>query len=226
MSAMVTGVTLGSFEHLPSHSRRCSFWVLDPASEDATVDLEFENEVWLSTIMLEWGSCGQLLSLDGKTIGCALYCPPRAVPRATTFPTSPVSHDAVLLTQLRIDSPDDADLHSATLIQAVVGDLVNRGVRALEAFGIRHNADDAAPVVPNATAHVTCSAATCMIEADFLEKVGFEVVAPHHRFPRLRLELDRDHGWKQDVESALEQLLIAASISVVDIEQKSTVGAR
>ena len=33
-------------------------------------------------------------------------------------------------------------------------------------------------------------------------------------------------AWKQDVESALEQLLIAASISVVDIEQKSTVGAR
>jgi hypothetical protein len=65
-----------------------------------------------------------------------------------------------------------------------------------------------------------------MIDADFLEKVGFEVVAPHHRFPRLRLELDRDHGWKQDVESALEQLLVAASISVVDIEQKSTVGVR
>ena len=151
MSAMVTGVTLGSFEHLPTHSRRCSFWVLDPASESSSVDLEFENEVWLSTIMLEWGSCGQLLSVDGRTIGCALYCPPRAVPRAGTFPTSPVSHDAVLLTQLRIDSPDDADMHSATLIQAVVGDLVNRGVRALEAFGIRRNADDAAAVVPNAS---------------------------------------------------------------------------
>ena len=226
MSAMVTGVTLGSFEHLPAHSRRCSFWVLDPASDSSSVDLEFENEVWLSTIMLEWGSRGQLLSADGKTIGCALYCPPRAVPRAATFPTSPVSHDAVLLTQLRIDSADNPDVHSATLIQAVVGDLVNRGVRALEAFGIRHNADDAAPAVPNATAHLTCSASTCMIEADFLEKVGFEVIAPHQRFPRLRLELDRDHGWKQDVESALEQLLIAASISVVDIEQKSTVGAR
>ena len=215
MSAMVTGVTLGSFEHLPAHSRRCSFWVLDPTSDGAAVDLEFENEVWLSTIMLEWGSCGQLLSVDGDTIGCALYCPPRAVPRASTFPTSPVSPDAVLLTQLRIDSPADADLH-----------LVNRGVRALEAFGIRHNADDASPAIPNATAHATCSAATCMIDADFLEKVGFEVVAPHHRFPRLRLELDRDHGWKQDVESALEQLLVAASISVVDSEQKSTVGAR
>lgn len=226
MSAMVSGVTLGSFEHLPTHSRRCSFWVLDPASDARSVDLEFENEVWLSTIMLEWGSCGQMLSVNGETIGCALYCPPRAVPRSSTFPTSPVGHDAVLLTQLRIDSPDDADLHSATLIQAVVGDLVNRGVRAVEAFGIRHNADDAAPEARSAGAHQSCSAAKCMIDADFLEQVGFEVVAPHNRFPRLRLELDRDHGWKQDVESALEQLLIAAGISVVDIEQKSTVGAQ
>lgn len=227
MSSTVTGVTLGSFEHLPEHARRCSFWVLDPASDGHAVDLEFENEVWLSTVMLEWGSCGQLLTDGGRTIGCALYSPPNAVPRARTFPTSPVSPDAVLLTQLRIDSPADADVHSAALIRAVVGDLVNRGVRALEAFGIRHNADDAAPSdVPGATTKMTCSESNCMIDADFLEKVGFEVIAPHHRFPRLRLELDRDHGWKQDVESALERLLIAASISIVDIEQKSTVGAR
>ena len=47
----------------------------------------------------------------------------------------------------------------------------------------------------------------CMISAEFLEDFGFEVVAPHHRFPRLRLELDRDHGWKADVEEALERLL-------------------
>ena len=25
---------------------------------------------------------------------------------------------------------------------------------------------------------------------DFLEQMGFETVAPHHRFPRLRLELE------------------------------------
>ncbi|MFD4183403.1 hypothetical protein [Rhodococcus sp. NPDC058514] len=38
------------------------------------------------------------------------------------------------------------------------------------------------------------------------------------------LELDRDHGWKADVESALERLLAVASLCVTDIEQKSTVG--
>jgi hypothetical protein len=53
-----------------------------------------------------------------------------------------------------------------------------------------------------------------MIDADFLEEAGFEIVAPHYRFPRLRLELDSDHGWKEDVERALDQLLAAASMTV------------
>lgn len=226
MSTRVTGVTLDSFDRLPTHTRRCRFWVLDPSTlkaDGASLDLEFENEAWLSMIMLEWGSCGQLLMDGNDSIGCALYAPPSAVPRATTFPTSPVSADAVLLTTLRIETDIDRDAHSASLIGAVVADLVNRGVRALEAFGIRRTADDES-VGPRASASLTCSDTSCMIDADFLEKAGFEVVAPHHRYPRLRLELDRDHGWKEDVESALERLLIAASLTMVDIEHKDTVG--
>lgn len=217
---------MDSFDRLPDHTRRCRFWVLDPGTVKAdgeSLDLEFENEAWLSMIMLEWGSCGQLLTSGGETVGCALYAPPGAVPRATTFPTSPVSPDAVLLTTLRIESEVDRDGHSAALIQAVVADLVNRGVRALEAFGIRRTADDEFSG-PRATAERSCSETACMIDADFLEKAGFDVVAPHHRFPRLRLELDRDHGWKEDVESALERLLIAASLTMIDSEHKDTVG--
>ncbi|MET0195967.1 MULTISPECIES: hypothetical protein [Nocardiaceae] len=228
MSPLVTGVTLDSFDRLPTHTRRCRFWVLDPATDKAdggAVDLELENEAWLSMIMLEWGSCGQLLTLDGATAGCALYAPPSAVPRAAQFPTSPVSADAVLLTTLRTESDVDSEGNSAALIQAVVADLVNRGVRALEAFGLRRTDDDEVQG-PRASASLVCTEATCMIDADFLEKAGFEVVAPHHRYPRLRLELDRDHGWKEDVESALEQLLIAASLTMVEIEHKTPVGVR
>jgi hypothetical protein len=226
VSSFVTGVTLDSFDQLPTHTRRCRFWVLDPKAETSSsdsLDLEFENEAWLSMIMLEWGSCGQMLSSEGEIVGCALYAPPGAVPRASTFPTSPVSADAVLLTTLRVESDVDREDHSAALIQAVVADLVNRGVRALEAFGIRKTADDTKSG-PTATLHMTCSDTACMIDADFLEKMGFDVVAPHHRYPRLRLELDRDHGWKQDVESALERLLLAASLTMVDIEHKDPVG--
>ncbi|WP_330234197.1 GNAT family N-acetyltransferase [Nocardia sp. NBC_00508] len=235
MSTSVTALTLGGLEKLPAHARRCVFWEIDPAvAEDSRnfSDPVFEKEAWLSTVMLEWGSCGQVVNADGNVVGCALYAPPSAVPRATLFPTSPVSPDAVLLTTLRAEFPyQDADV-AHQLIQAVVADLVRRGVRALEAFGIRTEPPTQAlserfgsmtlmeriiaPINGSSTAGAAteCSPENCMIDADFLEDVGFEVVAPHHRFPRLRLELDSDHGWKEDVERALDQLLAAASMTV------------
>ena len=65
-----------------------------------------------------------------------------------------------------------------------------------------------------------------MIPADFLEDMGFEVVAPHPQFPRLRLELDRDHGWKEEVEAALDRLVEAASFTIAELEGSRTpVGA-
>ncbi len=234
VSTSVTALTLGGLEKLPAHARRCVFWEIDPAvAEDSRnfSDPVFEKEAWLSTVMLEWGSCGQVANVDGNVAGCALYAPPSAVPRATLFPTSPVSPDAVLLTTLRSEFPyQDADV-AHQLIQAVVADLVRRGVRALEAFGIRTDPSTQAlserfgsmtlmeriitPIngASASGAATECSPETCMIDADFLEDVGFEVVAPHHRFPRLRLELDSDHGWKEDVERALDQLLAAASMT-------------
>ncbi|MEV0298431.1 GNAT family N-acetyltransferase [Nocardia sp. NPDC050710] len=232
MSTSVTALTLGGVDQLPAHARRCVFWEIDPAvAEDSREfsDPVFEKEAWLSTVMLEWGSCGQVANVDGKVAGCALYSPPSAVPRASLFPTSPVSPDAVLLTTLRSEFPyQDADV-AHQLLQAVVSDLVRRGVRALEAFGIRTGPPSkamsdrtvgsmrlmeriGAPVRESRSAG--CSPETCMIDADFLEDVGFEVVAAHHRFPRLRLELNSDHGWKEDVERALDQLLAAASLTV------------
>ena len=51
-----------------------------------------------------------------------------------------------------------------------------------------------------------------MISADFLQDVGFTVVAAHRYFPRLRLELDRGLGWKAEVEAALERLLEGARL--------------
>lgn len=219
----ISPLTLDGFDRLPRHSRRCIFWELDPdALRDARVfaDPEFEKEAWLSMVMLEWGSCGQVATLDGHPAGCALYSPPRNVPRSTLFPTSPVSADAVLLTTVRLEPVAALDGVGPSLIQAVVGDLVRRGVRALEAFGIVRGPDDGS--TPGSTHE--CGPTECMIDAGFLEDMGFEVVAAHPRYPRLRLELDRDHGWKADVESALEQLLAAATVSAAGSGRRSGVG--
>ena len=46
-----------------------------------------------------------------------------------------------------------------------------------------------------------------MLDADFLQDVGFVEVAQHRYFPRLRLELESGLGWKAEVEAALERLL-------------------
>lgn len=234
MSTSVTGLTLESISRLPAHARRCVFWEIDPAvaaDSSGFSDPVFEKEAWISTVMLEWGSCGQLATIDDKTVGCALYAPPRVVPRAGLFPTSPVSPDAILLTTLGTEYPDlDGDI-AYRMVQGVVTDLVRRGVRALEAFGIRGaHASTALSDRPTGTMRLMerigvpgrgarrsvmeCSPENCMIDADFLQEVGFEIVQPHHRFPRLRLELDTDHGWKEDVERALDQLLAAASMTV------------
>src|ERR1700704_4915923 len=101
---------LEAFEQLPKHARRCVFWEVDPSTlpgEDHLADPEFEKEAWLSMVMLEGGSCGQiavqgdpdgLSTDDAPCLGYTFYAPPRAVPRARLFPSGPVSADAVLLT--------------------------------------------------------------------------------------------------------------------------------
>ncbi len=217
VAARITPLRLEAFEQLPKHARRCVYWEVDPSTlraDDHLSDPEFEKEAWLSMVMLEWGSCGQMAvhcrdseppvddveiaatSLeDNSCLGYAFYAPPGAVPRARRFPTGPVSADAVLLTSLGVESGNEAEGLSRHLIASVVGDLVRRGARALEAFG--HTAEvtellDPRLVSPELRPVVEvlgdCSVEQCVLDADLLQDAGF-VVATHHRyFPRLRLE--------------------------------------
>jgi hypothetical protein len=236
VSARITPLRLECFEQLPKHARRCVFWELDPTSlsrDDRLADPEFEKEAWLSMVMLEWGSCGQIavptrsgareeVDDEAPCVGYALYAPPGAVPRAACFPTAPVSPDAVLLTSMGVEPGRDADALPRQLIAQVVADLVRRGVRSLEAFGRTQEAAelvDPTTAPPDVKAVVEalgdCSFEQCMIEADFLQDVGFVVVAPHRYFPRLRLELNQGLGWKAEVEAALERLLQSAQLETV-----------
>jgi len=228
---------LEAFEQLPKHARRCVYWEVDPSTlghEDHLSDPEFEKEAWLSMVMLEWGSCGQL-AVEARTsgqfddgwddtgdepcLGYAFYAPPRTVPRASRFPSGPVSADAVLLTSLGVEAGEATDDLCRTLIRAVVGDLVRRGVRALEAFGRSDAAADlslgsAAPpeVAPVLEVLGDCSTATCVVPSELLLDAGFVVVSHHAYFPRLRLELEQGLGWKAGVEAALERLLESAQL--------------
>lgn len=200
MSRHVVGVTLDNLEHLPKKCRHCVFWELAPHLREEAEQFgqtDFEKEAWISSVLLEWGSCGRIVYLDSVPAGYALYAPPSAVPRSVAFPTSPVSADAVLLTTARILPEFAGSGLGRMLVQAVAKDLTRRGVKAIEAFGDESPEPDA----------------SCVVPADFLRSVGFKTVRQHAKWPRLRLELRSALSWKEDVEAALEQLFGTVTIS-------------
>lgn len=96
VSARIMPLRLEAFEQLPKHARRCVFWEVDPATlgnQDHLTDPEFEKEAWLSMVMLEWGSCGQVATAipdersqaEPPCLGYVFYAPPRAYRRRNDF---------------------------------------------------------------------------------------------------------------------------------------------
>ena len=189
-------LTRDSLDEMPDPCRACTRWELD-AVHRGRVEAEGggagadAKAAWLSATLLDWGSCGQVVRIDGEVVGYALYAPPAYLPGLAAYATAPVSPDAVALAALRVE-PEHADRGLARmLVQGMAADLARRGVRAVEAI-----------------ASVGPGAADCLVPADFLLAVGFTTVRPHPRTPRLRLDLRTTAVWREDVvEAALERLL-------------------
>jgi hypothetical protein len=193
VSRRLVNVTLDNLDDLPTRCRRCVYWELDPAGVDRVDDAgdpRLEKEAWISSTLLEWGSCGKLIYVDGAPAGFITYAPPLYSPRSIAFPTSPVSADSVLLMTAHVLPEFTGGGLARTLVQGAAKDLSRRGVRAVEAFG-----------------DLRWEKPSCVVPADYLLAVGFKTVRPHHRYPRLRLELKTAISWREDVEVALERLL-------------------
>jgi GNAT superfamily N-acetyltransferase len=184
-------VTLGNLDDLLQPCRECVTWELGSVAAERAArvgDRALEKEAWVSAVLLEWGSCGVLAYVDGAPAGYVLYAPPALVPRAATFPTSPVSADAALLVTAFVRPDRQGDGLGRSLVHAAAKDVLRRGFRAVEAFG------DARWERPR-----------CVVPADYLTAVGFETVRPHYRWPRLRLDLRSAIDWR--VEVAVERIL-------------------
>lgn len=198
MSRRLVNLTLDTLEDLPRTCRNCVFWELDPVTAEracAAGDPALEKEAWVSQTLLEWGSCGKLVYVDGMPAGFVMFAPPAYVPRSMAFPTSPVSADAVLLMTAHVVGTFAGGGLGRMLVQGVARDLTKRGVRAVEAFGDAKFEEDGP------------GRSSCLAPADFFLSVGFKTVRPHPKYPRLRLELRTALSWKSDVEYALEKLL-------------------
>lgn len=193
MGRRLVPLTLDNLPDLPKRCRSCVFWELDPVSGEAAVrggTSALEKEGWISAVLLDWGSCGRVVYVDDVPAGFVLYAPPAYVPRATAFPTSPVSPDAVQLMTGFIMPGYQGQGLGRVMVQTVAKDVLRRGFKAIEAFG------DARWKEPG-----------CVLPADHLLAVGFKTVRQHPTYPRLRLELRTTLSWKEDVEMALDRLL-------------------
>jgi hypothetical protein len=202
MSRRLVNLTLDTLEDLPRPCRVCVYWELDPvaaARACAAGDPGLEKEAWVSQTLLEWGSCGKLVYVDGVPAGFVTYAPPAYVPRSLAFPTSPVSPDAVLLMTAHVVPAFAGGGLGRMLVQGVARDLSKRGIKAIEAFGDAKYGDPGLGDAPVGNG--------CVAPADYFLSVGFKTVRPHPRYPRLRLELRTALSWKSDVEYALEKLL-------------------
>ncbi|CAN5297542.1 GNAT family N-acetyltransferase [soil metagenome] len=201
MTRRLARLTLDTLADLPEGARSCVFWELDPVRRlraEVAAEGAAEKEAWLSRVLLEWGSCGRVVYVDGQAVGFAAYAPATYFPGASTLPTSPPSEDAVLLSTALVLPDHRGGGLGRMLMQGVVKDLVKRGgIRALEAFGDARAPRRGALADPDA----------CILPVDYLLRVGFKTHRAHARFPRMRLELKSAVTWRSEVEAALERLL-------------------
>jgi GNAT superfamily N-acetyltransferase len=188
----ISRLTLDNMSDLPAACRGCVFWELDPVARDRARHCgegANEKEAWVSRVLLEWGSCGRIAYVDGDPAGYVLYAPPVYLPGAGSFPTAPVSSDAVLLATAYVHPEYAGQGLGRVLMQAVAKDLLKRGdIRAIEAFG-------------------TTRPGHCVLPTEFLVRVGFKTHRPHAKHPRMRIELKSVLSWKEDIEAALEKLM-------------------
>lgn len=190
MGRDVLPLTVDRLGDLTGQCSDCVFWELGPSLGGRhRANPRDDKEGWLTSTLLEWGSPGRVVYVDGQCAGYITYAPPRLVPRALAFPTAPVSADAVVLVTARIDPEYAGQGLGRVLVQAAAKDVLRRGSRALEAYGSG-----------NGQAH-------CLLPADFLRAVGFRTAREHLAYPRLRLDLRTALRWRGEVEQAVERLL-------------------
>lgn len=189
MSRTAVRLTLDNLDALPTSCRSCLFWECDAVRRERHDEPALEKQAWVSEVLREWGSCGRVAVVDDERVGFVLYAPAGFVPGAAGFPTAPVSSDAVLLTTAWVDPRARGGGVGRMLVRAMARDLVDRQVRAVEAFGR------------------SSGTTPCTVPADFLARVGFRTQRAHPLTPRLRMDLRTTLPWRSEVEAALERLV-------------------
>jgi len=150
----------------PFSCKYCLYWEFpeefsDPEKEKKE-DMMQKKLRWLSQTRERFGDCGRIAYLDGKPAGYAQYAPPNLLP----------SEDAVFIGCLFIsDSKLRRSGLGSQILQSIVNELKEKGVRTVETFARKGNPNN--PSGP----------------MEFYLKNGFRIYKDDKEFPLMRLDL-------------------------------------
>ena len=140
MGRQVLALTVDRLSLIVEPCATCTFWERTPAQSvrpsSSAVDTK---RGWLTSVLLEWGTPGRIVLVDGTPAGYVTYAPAHLVPRAIAFPTAPVSEDAIVLVTARIAAAYAGQGLGRVLVQSAVKDALRRGIRSIEAFATASN---------------------------------------------------------------------------------------
>lgn len=174
----ITPVNLADAPEWDSHPFSCKYCIywefpeecIDPAKEKRESMLEKKLN-WLRNTNKAFGNCGMIAYMVGKPAGYAQYAPPRFLPGSAHYQLRP-SDDAVLISCLFV--PDKGLRQSGVgsqLLQSIIDDLRERGVKAVETFARKDESNN--PSGP----------------MEFYLRNGFRVHEDDKEFPLMRLGL-------------------------------------
>jgi GNAT superfamily N-acetyltransferase len=170
MTRRLVDVSLENLRQAPPEALSAVFWEVDV--DDPPVEAGFEKEEWFSSVLLEWGSCGKMaVEPDLGVVSFAEYAPAAYFPRLARFRCGRVSDDAVYMSYCYVIDRRRGFGLGTELVRVVARDLIDRGVRAVEAIGDRDWTEG------------------WVLPAPFLSANGFEVVRDDPRYPMMRLDL-------------------------------------
>jgi len=201
MPTRVVGLTGATLETAPTVCHECVWWQ-SRWSRDA------DKRRWVARAEESWGAWGTVYyDADGRLLGSMQYGPAELFPRAVELPAGPASDDAALITcAYVVDASSPWVMQS--LFLAAIGDVKDRGARALEAFAYRYPEGES--TYERFQVHRTA------FPSDFLADFGFRTVRAQGRVELARLELGGlipvKEGLRWRTFRALKEALIPAPV--------------
>lgn len=174
MGYQLRPITRATLEDTPHVCHECVFW-------QSREGRDVEKTRWAERVEESWGAWGTLYVGDGdRLLGSIQYGPAAVFPRAEELPAGPPSGDAVLITCAYLVDPSSPWVMQS-LFLAVIGEVRDRRVRAIETFGYRY--PEAQGAYERFIVHRT------VFPADFLADLGFYPKRTDGRVELARLEL-------------------------------------